>query len=92
MRSHSGDVLTEEVRPLLDSYEEFKLDRRAAPHTIGSSHMYVRKDIVEAAEACRIVPPYPVNFPHDYPYEHKNWYLSRLKGAKPGQLGKMDRL
>lgn len=67
--------------PLLDNYEEFKLDKQAAPHTIGSSHMYIRNDIVEAAEANGVVPPYPVTFPHDYPFKHENWYLEKMKGT-----------
>ncbi|KAK4152349.1 hypothetical protein C8A00DRAFT_34992 [Chaetomidium leptoderma] len=75
----SGDVVNDEIRALFDDYEEFKLDKRTAPHTLGSSHLYIRKDIVEAAEREKIVPPYPVTFPHDYPYRHGNWYLDQLE-------------
>ncbi|KAL2257600.1 hypothetical protein VTK26DRAFT_9423 [Humicola hyalothermophila] len=83
-----GDVLTDEVRPLLSRYEEFRLDRKAAPHTIGSSHMYIRRDIVEAAESHGVVPPYPVTFPHDYPYKHENWYLDRIRGVRGSNRNK----
>ena len=76
------------MRPLLNNYEEFKLDKKTAPHTIGYSHMYIRKDIVKAAEADGIVPPYPVNFPPNYPHEHKKCYLENLKDMKLGRLKK----
>ncbi|KAL2018217.1 hypothetical protein VTK56DRAFT_1124 [Thermocarpiscus australiensis] len=79
-----GDVLTDEARQLMDGYLEFKLDRSTAPHTIGSSHMYIRKDVAEAAEARKIVPPYPICFPSDGPPKPDNWYLDRLKRPNPG--------
>lgn len=79
--SCSGDILADGVHPLLNNYEEFKLDSKTAPHTIGTAHMYIRKDIVTAAEAHGIVPPYPVNFPPNHPHDHKNWYLDKLRIA-----------
>ncbi|SPQ25451.1 7bec2957-d1f4-45da-9a5a-1e3107bef734 [Thermothielavioides terrestris] len=79
-------VDADRVGSILRGYEEFKLDRRRAPHTVGPSHMYIRKDIVEQTEKEGIVPPYPVNFPHDYPYPHRSWYLDKLK-KKGGQGG-----
>ncbi|AEO66342.1 uncharacterized protein THITE_2030952, partial [Thermothielavioides terrestris NRRL 8126] len=75
----SSKVDADRVGSILRGYEEFKLDRRRAPHTVGPSHMYIRKDIVEQTEKEGIVPPYPVNFPHDYPYPHRSWYLDKLK-------------
>ncbi|KAK4032880.1 hypothetical protein C8A01DRAFT_50424 [Parachaetomium inaequale] len=81
-----SDVLVNDIRPLLDDYEEFKLDKRHAPHTVGSSHLYIRKDIVEAAEREKIVPPYPVTFPHDYPYKLNNWYLDKLERNGSGKV------
>ncbi|KAL2177694.1 uncharacterized protein P884DRAFT_223341 [Thermothelomyces heterothallicus CBS 202.75] len=80
----SGDVSL----PGPGGYEEFKLDRRRAPHTVGSAHLYIRRDIVEAAERESIVPPYPVTFPHDYPYWHDNWYLDGLQRHGSGRVVK----
>jgi hypothetical protein len=86
---HSGDTIDDEVHALLlDEYEEFKLDRAAAPHTVGSSHMYIRKSIVRQAEDHKIVPPYPVTFPHGYPEEHANWYLDRMERHGSGRVVK----
>lgn len=73
-------------RGALDDYEEFKLDKGRAPHTIGSSHLYIRKDIVDLAEREAIVPPYPVTFPHDYPYDNKSWYLDELRKNGSGKV------
>jgi hypothetical protein len=73
----------------LDGYVEFKLDKRAAPHTVGSSHLYIRKDIVTAAERNMIVPPYPVTFPHDYPFKHEKWYLDELERNGSGKVREM---
>ncbi|KAH6856038.1 hypothetical protein B0I37DRAFT_300823 [Chaetomium sp. MPI-CAGE-AT-0009] len=75
-----------DTHTLLGDYEEFKLDKARAPHTIGSSHLYIRRDIVEAAEREAIVPPYPVTFPHDYPDEHKTWYLDKLEKNGSGKI------
>ncbi|KAL1843086.1 hypothetical protein VTJ49DRAFT_3221 [Mycothermus thermophilus] len=68
----------------LEDYDEFPLDKNHAPHTVGSAHLYIRKDIVAAAEREKIVPPYPVTFPHDYPLEPERWYLGELKGNEGG--------
>jgi hypothetical protein len=78
------------IRPLLDDYEEFKLDRRQAPHTVGSSHLYIRKDIVEAAEREKIVPPYPVTFSHDFPFKLKTWYLDKLERNGSGKVQRKE--
>ena len=59
-----------------------------APHTIGAAHLYIRKDVVELAERDKIVPPYPVTFPHDYPHKHKNWYLDKLPRNGSGKVVK----
>ncbi|KAL2132453.1 hypothetical protein VTI74DRAFT_3790 [Chaetomium olivicolor] len=76
----SGDVLTDEAHALIkDGYHEYGLDKRCAPHTIGSSHMYIRKDVVSQTAERKIIPPYPIRFPHDYPHKHDNWYLDNLK-------------
>jgi hypothetical protein len=73
----------------LDDYEEFKLDKTAAPHTVGSSHLYIRKDIVEAAERERIVPPYPVPLPCNYyPSGPRGWYLDKLERHGSGKVVK----
>jgi hypothetical protein len=71
---------------MLDDYVEFKLEKRASPHTVGSSHLYIRKDIVEAAERNMIVPPYTVTFPHSYPYKHESWYLDGLQRNGSGKV------
>jgi hypothetical protein len=63
----------------LDEYDEFPLDCKKAPHTVGPAHMYIRKDITEAMASKMIVPPYPVVFPPDHPAEPSNWYLNKLK-------------
>ena len=87
MRSeNSGDTLADGMGPLLDDYEEFRLDKAAAPHTIGSSHLYIRKDIVDRAEAEEIVPPYPVTFPHGYPVKDGSWYLHKLERHGSGKV------
>lgn len=80
MAFSSGDFLTDDVLPLLDNYEEFKLDRASAPHTIGLSNVYIRSDIVKEAERHQIIPPYPVTFPHEH--KHDNWYLDRVRKRK----------
>lgn len=87
MKSNSNRA-TAGTPSLLDGYEEFKLDNKKAPHTIGLSHLYIRKDIVESAEKEKIVPPYPVTFPHDYPSEHENWYLNKLERHGSGRVVK----
>jgi hypothetical protein len=84
-RIHSGDILTRKALGLLEDYQEFKLDKQMAPHTVGSSHMYIRKDIVEKTAREEIVPPYPIHFPHGYPYKHEKWYLGELKKRKEFQ-------
>ncbi|AEO60845.1 hypothetical protein MYCTH_2070514 [Thermothelomyces thermophilus ATCC 42464] len=84
----SGNVSPSPSPSPSGSYEEFKLDRRRAPHTVGSAHLYIRRDIVEAAERESIVPPYPVTFPHDYPYKHDNWYLDGLQRHGSGRVVK----
>jgi hypothetical protein len=70
----------------LDDYEEFKLDKTTAPHTVGSSHLYIRKDIVEAAEREKIVPPYPVTLPCNYPAGQRGWYLDKLERNGSGKV------
>ena len=80
----------DDIRPLLDDYEEFKLDKGQAPHTVASSHLYIRKDIVEAAEEEEIVPPHPVTFPHNYPHSLKNWYLDRLERNGSGKVQRRE--
>ena len=85
---YSSDGVTDGTPGLLDDYEKFKLDNRKAPHTIGSSHLYIRRDIVARAEMEKIVPPYPVTFPHGYPSEHENWYLHKLARHGSGRLVK----
>ncbi|KAH6632356.1 hypothetical protein F5144DRAFT_650199 [Chaetomium tenue] len=85
--SESGGDLGDGIKTLLvDDYEEFKLDKGRAPHTIGPSHLYIRKDIVDLAEREAIVPPYPVTFPHDYPYDNKSWYLDKLRKNGSGKV------
>ncbi|KAK4098300.1 hypothetical protein N658DRAFT_526360 [Parathielavia hyrcaniae] len=81
-----ADPIIQEKLPLLDGYVEFKLDKRRAPHTVGSSHLYIRRDLVERAEKEMIVPPYPVTFPHDYPHRHEDWYLNRLERHGSGKV------
>ncbi|KAL2267284.1 hypothetical protein VTJ83DRAFT_4561 [Remersonia thermophila] len=66
----------------VQDYVEFPLDGRSAPHTVGPAHLYIRKDIVAATEREKIVPPYPVTFPHDYPSEPGRWYLRELKTGR----------
>ena len=83
---HSDDTLADGMGSLLDDYEEFRLDKAAAPHTIGSSHLYIRKDIVDRAEAEEIVPPYPVTFPHGYPVKDGSWYLHKLERHGSGKV------
>ncbi len=83
---NSGDTLADEIGALLDDYEEFRLDQAAAPHTVGPSHLYIRRDIVESAEAEKIVPPYPVTFPHGYPVKNKSWYLHRMERHGSGKV------
>ncbi|KAL2138455.1 hypothetical protein VTI28DRAFT_6760 [Corynascus sepedonium] len=61
-----GDVLVGGVKDTFEGYKEFRLDKRRAPHTVGLAHLYIRRDIVEATEREKIVPPYPITFPHDY--------------------------
>ena len=73
---------------MLDGYEEFKLDKRSAPHTVGSSHLYIRKDIVEAAEREKIVPPYPITLPDAYPPGQRNWYLDKFDRHGSGKVVK----
>jgi hypothetical protein len=85
---YNSNLATDGTLPLLDDYEEFQLDGTNAPHTIGSSHLYIRKDIVERAEKEKIVPPYPVTFPHDHPSEHANWYLNKLARHGSGKVVK----
>lgn len=61
-----SDVLVGGVKDAFEGYKEFRLDKRRAPHTVGLAHLYIRRDIVEATEREKIVPPYPITFPHDY--------------------------
>lgn len=77
---YSGDVLTDEARDLIKAdYHEYGFDKSCAPHTIGASQMYIRKDVVSQTAENKIMPPYPITFPHGYPHKHENWYLDGLK-------------
>lgn len=68
----------------------FGLDNRNAPHTIGHSHIYIRKDAIEETAKRQILPPCPVNFPSDYAHipRREDWYLYEAPklGTAKGQL------
>ncbi|KAK4144533.1 uncharacterized protein C8A04DRAFT_11395 [Dichotomopilus funicola] len=85
-----SDGFNDDDRTRLDDYLGFGLDKRTAPHTIGHSHIYIRKDAIEETAKRQILPPYPVNFPAEYAYipRREDWYLYEAPklGTTRGQL------
>ncbi|KAK3898958.1 hypothetical protein C8A05DRAFT_37429 [Staphylotrichum tortipilum] len=71
-------TMVDEARILRDEYVEYKQDPNRMPHPIGPAQLYLRQDVVKLTARDNIVPPYPVNFPPDYPHKHENWYLDKL--------------
>ncbi|KAK4159217.1 hypothetical protein QBC43DRAFT_362184 [Cladorrhinum sp. PSN259] len=63
----NGDTLAKDIQVALTHYQEFELNKEKAPHTIGSSHIYIRKDAIASAWkwAPGCFPPWALRSPFD---------------------------
>ncbi|KAK4221811.1 hypothetical protein QBC38DRAFT_504573 [Podospora fimiseda] len=61
------DAIADDVRERLKKYQEFQLNKAKAPHTIGLSHWYIRKDAIVSAWQSKkgCFPPWKLKHPFD---------------------------